>query len=110
MTTFAVSQKDCRTEESDGNTNFSLNDYTRKVDVKFIKVIDDKKGVFDDGNCEKITDGEKERSPYALRETYVEFKNFKAGTYYMLVNIKWNEKAASQKYAVNCYGPSRCVW
>lgn len=36
LTTFAVSQKDYRSEEADGNTGFTLNDYTRKVDVKFI--------------------------------------------------------------------------
>ena len=43
LTTFAVSQKDCRAEEADGNSNFTLNNYTRQVDVKFIKVVNDKK-------------------------------------------------------------------
>ena len=29
LTTFAVSQKDCRAEAADGNSEFTLNDYTR---------------------------------------------------------------------------------
>jgi len=29
LTTFAVSQKDCRAEAADGNSTFTLNDYTR---------------------------------------------------------------------------------
>lgn len=105
LTTFAVSQKDCRAEEADGNSEFTLNDYTRRVDVKFIKVKDPKLGdIFAPDNCEKIQ-GEKEQSPYALRETYTEFKEFEAGTYYMYVNVKWNGKAATKNYAVNCYSP-----
>ena len=55
LTTFAVSQKDCRAEEADGNNKFTLNDYTRKVDVKIIKVKDEKLGdIFAPNNCEKV--------------------------------------------------------
>lgn len=37
LTTFAVTQKGCRTEEANG-MNFDLNDYTRRVDVGFCKI------------------------------------------------------------------------
>ena len=110
LTTFAVSQKDCRAEEADGNSDFNLNSYTRSVDVKFVKVKDEKVGnIFVEGNCQKI-EGLKEESPYALRETYNEFKEFDAGTYYMYVKIKWNGKAATKDFAVNSYSPSKVNW
>jgi len=37
LTTFAVTQKGCRTEEANG-MNFDLNDYTRRVDIGFCRV------------------------------------------------------------------------
>ena len=43
LTTFAVTQRGCRTEEAEGNYSFDLNSYTRKVDVGFIKVDDESK-------------------------------------------------------------------
>ena len=72
--------------------------------------MDEKVGdIFTEGNCLKIS-GEKEKSPYALRETYTEFKEFDAGTYYMYVKVGWNGKAATKNYAVNCYSQSKCNW
>jgi len=44
------------------------------------------------------------------RETYVEFKSFKTGYYYMYVKIPWNGNAATRNYAVNCYGPTKIQW
>lgn len=49
--------------------------------------------------------GVKERSPYALRDTYVEFPYFEPGTYFMYIKINWNGKAATKSFSVNCYGP-----
>jgi len=37
LTTFAVTQKGCRTEEANG-MDFDLNDYTRRVKVGFCKM------------------------------------------------------------------------
>jgi hypothetical protein len=71
-----VTQKGCRTEEANG-MNFDLNDYTRRVDVGFCRVKNPKN--FDGAtnlnpsNFEIITHGEQEMSPYALRDTYIEF-------------------------------------
>ena len=45
-----------------------------------------------------------------MRETYTEFQEFEAGTYYMYVKLEWNGKAGSKTYAVNCYSPSKCNW
>ena len=110
LTTFAVSQKDCRAEEADGNSNFDLNSYTRSVDVKFVKVQDEKLGnIFVEGNCQKI-EGLKDESLYPLRETYTEFEKFDAGTYYMYVKIEWNGNAATKDYAVNSYSPQKVNW
>lgn len=78
--------------------------------MKFIKVKDEKNGdIFAEGNCQ-LVEGKKEKSPYALRETYTEFKEFEKGTYYMYVKIKWNGKAATKNFAVNCYAPCRINW
>lgn len=40
LTTFAVSQKDCRAEEADGNSKFDLNSYTRRVKCEFVQQVD----------------------------------------------------------------------
>lgn len=87
LTTFAVSQKDCRAEEADGNSTFDLNSYTRRIKVEIMKVVDPTKSILEPGNCIKLEDGVKEQSPYALREKFIEFKTFKAGTYYMYIKI-----------------------
>lgn len=52
LTTFAVSQKDYRSERADGNAKFSLNDYSRKVDVKFVKLTDEDGDIFE--NFERV--------------------------------------------------------
>jgi hypothetical protein len=71
-----------------------------------VKVVDPQKSPLDAGNCYKLQDGELERSSYALRETYTEFKTFEKGTYYMYVKLDWNGEAATKDFAVNCYAPS----
>ena len=88
-TTFAVSQRGCKTEEAEGNFNFDQNSYSRRVDSTIVKLIDPKKG-FADGNCQIVSGGKKERSPYALRDHYIEYQSFEAGTYYYYANIQWN--------------------
>ena len=95
LTTFAVSQKGCRTEEANG-MNFTLNDYTRYVDVGFCKVKNPKSfdpHSYDPLNFEVITHGNMEVCDYALRDTYIEFEHFEAGTYLMYIKIHWNGKA-----------------
>lgn len=77
VTTFAVTQKGCRTEEANG-MEFDLNDYTRRVNVGFCKVsdpnsLDENLENLDPDNFEQVNHGEKERSPYALRDTFIEF-------------------------------------
>jgi hypothetical protein len=81
------------------------------VDVGFIKVDDVTKdwtegNGWGQGNFTLVRHGVKERSPYALRDTYVEFPNFEPGVYFMFVKINWNGKAAGKTFSVNCYGPS----
>jgi hypothetical protein len=70
-----------------------------------LKVIDSNKSPLEPGNCYRL-DGEKEKSPYALRETYTEFKTFEKGSYYMYAKLDWNDKAATKDFSVNCYAPS----
>ena len=55
----------------------------------------------------KVEGGKKERSPYALRDTYFEFDSFEGGTYYFYSDIHWNGKAADKTFCVNCYGPQK---
>jgi hypothetical protein len=49
-------------------------------------------------------------SPYALRDTFVEFQYFQAGTYFMYVDIQWNGKSQDKSFSVNCYGPGEVVF
>ena len=57
LTTFAVSQKDYRSEEAEGNKNFDINSYSVKVDIEFVKVVDPNKDVFEYKNSKKVTSG-----------------------------------------------------
>jgi hypothetical protein len=110
LTTFAVSQRGCRTEEAEGNYEFDLNSYTRRVDVGFIKLNDETRdwtegNTWGMGNYTQVKHGIKEKSPYALRDTYIEFPYFEPGTYFMYVKVNWNGKASCKSFSVNCYGP-----
>jgi hypothetical protein len=111
LTTFAITQRGCRTEESEGNYEFDLNSYTRKVDVGLIKLDDESKdwnegSGWGSGNYTQMKHGVKERSPYALRDTYIEFPHFEPGVYFMYIKINWNGKASGRTFSVNCYAPS----
>ena len=75
-----------------------MNSYTRKVDVGIIKLDDESKDWVDGNgwggyNCTQMKHGVKERSPYALRDTYVEFPYFEPGVYFMYIKLHWNQKA-----------------
>ena len=114
LTTFAVTQKGCRTEEANG-MNFDLNDYTRTVYVGFCRVknprnFDGNLNNLNPNNYEIISHGEQEMSPYALRDTFIEFQYFQAGTYYMYIDIQWNGKAQDKNFCVNCYGPGEVIF
>ena len=111
LTTFAVSQKDFRSEQAEDNNSFDVNSYSVKVDIEFIKVTDPNESVFEYQNCKKlINQGTRERTEYAHRDTYVEFDQFDEGVYYMFVKVIWNGKSRNKEFAVNCYAPSRCIW
>jgi hypothetical protein len=53
-TTFAVSQRGCRTEEAEGNSEFELNSYARRVMVGICKLKNPKQGLVE-GNTEALT-------------------------------------------------------
>ena len=95
--------------------NFDLNDYSRKVDVGFCRLKNPKNfnGTFqnmDEKDFEIVYNGQQEISPYALRDTFVEFQYFSSGTYFMYVDIQWNGKAQDQSFCVNCYGPGEVIF
>lgn len=66
--------------------------------------------MFDHLNYEIVNTGRQEKTDFAMRDTYVEFDEFKSGLYYMYVCVYWNGKAKDKNFSVNCYAPSRCIW
>ena len=110
--TIAVSQRGCRTEEAEGNHDFNQNHYARKVTVGVAKL--KKAGAaLSRSTSTPITSFEKEKTPYPLRDQYLEFKSLEAGDYYLYADIDWsdtNVKAAKKEFSVNCYGPVDVVF
>ena len=93
--------------------DFDLNDYTRRVKVGFCKIKNPTEfdaTNLDPSNFESIRNGEQEKSPYALRDTYIEFTSFAPGTYLMYIDIQLNGKAQDKSFSVNCYGPSKVIF
>jgi len=86
--TIAVSQRGCRTEEAEGNHEFDQNCYARKVKIGVAKL--NKAGsALSKANSTPVTSFEKERTPYAIRDHYLEFKKLEAGDYYIYAEIDW---------------------
>ena len=107
LCTLAVSQRGCRTEEAEGNHQFDQNCYARKVKIGIAKL--DKAGTaLSRSGSKPVTSFEKEKTPYAIRDHYLEFKSLEAGDYYLYAEIDWNGakvQAAKKEFTVNCYGP-----
>jgi hypothetical protein len=90
LCTFAVSQRGSRTEEAEGNHEFDQNCYARKVTIGIAKVTNPNANSMKD-SVTAIDKFEKEKTPYAVRDHYLEFKSLEAGDYYLYADIDWDD-------------------